>query len=72
MGDESRKLQRQLIKRINVGFSILSGLQQGACSEPGEEQMLQDAEDELKDICRDVLASFGYTDKGLKWQEIKE
>jgi hypothetical protein len=65
-GDYSEAEYYLLQQRLEYGHSLSSGLQQGIVVSSPE---YKEGMEEIKDVCRDILASFGFTDKGLEWEK---
>ena len=63
----SVQLMETITKRLDYGHMHLCGLQQGVDTESRE---YKEGFDSIKDVCRDVLASFGISDEGLKWENL--
>lgn len=67
MGEDSAILQDVLINRLIAGHNYFGGMQQGVCIHSPEYKR---GEEFIKDVCRDILASFGFSDEGLKWEKL--
>ena len=65
-GIHSVIMYEALKERLDYGHMILSGLQQGVRINTAE---YKEGEQEIKDVIRDILASFGYYDTGLKYRK---
>lgn len=64
-GRHSAKELERLITRLKSGHEMLSGMQQGV---PTDSPEYKEGEEHIKNVCRDILASFGFDDKGIKWE----
>jgi len=64
-GAFSEVMWKIVMRRLDEGHSILCGLQQG-----GDKKEQKQGEEWIKDVIRDVLASFGYSDAGLKFRKL--
>ena len=65
-GDESEKMVSILLDRIKYGMSVSSGMQRI----PIDSEDYKEDQEDLKNVCIDVLASFGFSDNGLTWEKL--
>lgn len=63
-GAFSQVMWKVVLQRLHEGHSLLSGLQQGD-DDPNTEEY-------IKDVIRDILASFGYSDTGLQYRKLPQ